>query len=136
MGDLLPAGLGASRTCLLIILQRLLRDRAGTRANARSTLRRQCWPAGPRTVKAKLLLLLRPLDEILLENPCIARVCTEDGIGDIAEEGDETEAEVKYHVEVHPRQDGRRETAFDLGTRPDKHPSKEEIDEVADTREG
>lgn len=78
-------------------------------------------------------VLLRALDEEAFEQDGVLGVATEDGIGEVAEEGDEADEEVDDEVEPHFLGDvaGKAVVYFLAGA--DYHCCHEGIEEVADT---
>lgn len=73
--------------------------------------------------------------QVFLENPGVAGVGTEDGVGDVADKGNETDTKVEYNVKVHAVLERGREAAVDFGAVFYDKVSEEEVDGVADTEE-
>jgi len=73
--------------------------------------------------------------QVHLEQPSVPSVCSEDGVRNIAEQRNQTQAEVEHDVEHHPRSESRRQATVDLLTRFDHHQGHETVDEVADDRD-
>lgn len=69
--------------------------------------------------------------QVHLEQPSVPSVCSEDGVRNIAEQRNQTQAEVEHDVEHHPRSESRRQATVDFLTRFDYHQGHEAVDEVA-----
>lgn len=130
----------------------LLRNRpfrvntAASTASRRAATARKRFAVGTKTLLlvstvlsffffTNLLLGFGLFDQVLFENPGVAGVCAEDGIGDVADKGDETDAKVEHNVKVHAVLERGREAAIDFGAVLDDEVSEEEVDGVANTRE-
>lgn len=75
------------------------------------------------------------LSQVSLQHDSILGVRAEQGVCNISEERDKSNAEVDNDIEHHLRLDGCWQTIFNLRARPVHHESHENINNIPNTRE-
>lgn len=80
------------------------------------------------------LLCHRLLSQIIFQQPSVARVRLENGVGNISEERNKTDGEIHNHVEQHTGFECGRKTALDLlAFAEDEEVGQKAVDNVADS---
>ena len=86
-------------------------------------------------VLAETLLCLGLFDEVLLEQPGVARVGAEDGVSNVTNKGNKTNTKVEHDVKVHAVLEGLGKAALNVTARRNHAVGKKEVDDIADARE-